>query len=366
MRQLRAKGYLGDRTLVCALCYAGVGTASGAVVPVVVRGRIGGDRRPHFAHPPGLGPTGGLHAPESVWHLASKAVLTAWARKQPGVIEVRNEVWLPHGQRRCDVQVLFADGSQVALEAQSSRLSDSAWATRHHDYRSADVLDEWFWHADHPTPWMMLADTEHPRQIWILDPWRGVLTLLAGAPHPYTSGARALQYRVEHLPPCVRDDLIPYEVGLSQLTLTRDGIDIPAHLRRRLADQLEQERLRINAVVEDAARGTPPPLVRPSATPNPTEDLLGWITASWPAIRARTRQTGGAAVHALLTGASVCRIENDTLILSHEHEPLVRRLALPKYSDAVRCAVRQVLGRDYQIEWTVVPMPAHTYEEPWP
>ncbi|MGF6888061.1 hypothetical protein ABIA39_006574 [Nocardia sp. GAS34] len=107
MRQLRAKGYSGDRSLVCALCYAGVDATSGAIVPVVVRGRIGGDRRPQFAHPPRLGPTGGLHAPESVWHLASKAILTAWARTQPGVIEVRNEVWLPHCQRRCDVRVYW-------------------------------------------------------------------------------------------------------------------------------------------------------------------------------------------------------------------------------------------------------------------
>jgi hypothetical protein len=358
MGQLRTKGYLGDRTLVCALCYAGVGATSGAIVPVVVRGRIGGDRRPHFAHPPGLGPTGGLHAAESVWHLASKAVLAAWARTQPAVIEVRNEVWLPHGRRRCDVRVVFADGSQVALEAQSSYLTDPGWAARHQDYHSTGVVDEWFWHADHPTPWMMLADTENPRQIWILDPWRGALTLLAGAPHPYTSGARALQHRVEHLPPCVRDELIPYE-ALSQMTLTRDGIDVPAQVRRRLDAQLEQERRRISAVGPDVARRTPPPVVRSSAIPDPSHDLLGWIIASWPAIRAHTRQTN-AAVHALLTGASVSRIENDTLILSHEHEPLARRLALPKYGDAVRGAVRQVLGRDYQIEWTVVPMPPRT------
>ncbi len=116
MNQLRRASCSGDRTLVCALCYAGISAAPGTRVPVVVKGRIRGDRRPHFAHPPGRGPAGGGHEPESVWHLASKASLEPWARTQPGVIDVRNEVWLPTRERRCDVRVVFADGSYVAVE----------------------------------------------------------------------------------------------------------------------------------------------------------------------------------------------------------------------------------------------------------
>lgn len=75
MDALRAGSYRGDQTLVCALCYAGVDAAPGIRVPLVVKGRIGGVRRPHFAHPPGRGPVGGQHEPESVWHLASKETL---------------------------------------------------------------------------------------------------------------------------------------------------------------------------------------------------------------------------------------------------------------------------------------------------
>ncbi|MET8875732.1 hypothetical protein [Nocardia sp. NPDC004604] len=37
MNQLRRASYSGDRTLVCALCYAGVGATPGTRVPVVVK-----------------------------------------------------------------------------------------------------------------------------------------------------------------------------------------------------------------------------------------------------------------------------------------------------------------------------------------
>ncbi|MEC3915968.1 competence protein CoiA family protein [Nocardia sp. CDC160] len=243
MDELRAAGYRGAGTLVCALCFAGVGVQAGTTVPVVVKGRIGGERRPHFAHPPGRRPAKGPHEPESIWHLASKMALATWARTQPDVVNVRTEVWLPNHERRCDVRVAFVSGCQLALEAQASRLTDADWRHRHDDYWGNGVLDVWLWHPESPIPWMVLEVDDHPQQLWMFDPWRESITLMVGAPHvrqPLTSDRDPMRH-VQHLPPCAGDDLIPFEFPLSDLVLTPQGIAVPKELESQLADQLKQQ-----------------------------------------------------------------------------------------------------------------------------
>jgi hypothetical protein len=48
------KGHNGDQTLVCKQCYEGVDLPGGPrLVALVPKGRQGGRRRKHFAHPPG-------------------------------------------------------------------------------------------------------------------------------------------------------------------------------------------------------------------------------------------------------------------------------------------------------------------------
>ncbi|WP_162958817.1 competence protein CoiA family protein [Nocardia yunnanensis] len=256
MDELRASGNLGARVLICALCYAGVGALPGTRIPVVVKGRIGGERRPHFAHPPGQQPTGRRHAPESIWHLASKMTLVTWARTQPCVVDVRTEVWLPNRERRCDVRVTFSDGHQLTLEVQSSPLSDTAWNQRHQDYHCNGVGDVWLWHPDSSIPWMVLRSNDRQQQLWILDPWKGSITLMVGAPHNgqlLASGDDALRH-VQHLPPCVGDKLVPYEFPLRDLVLTPQGIVIPPELEKQLADRPEQHEHRVQ-IVENLISG---------------------------------------------------------------------------------------------------------------
>ena len=56
----RKKGHNGDRTLVCLACYEGADLPGGPrVVALVPKGREGGARQQHFAHPPGMAPPGG-------------------------------------------------------------------------------------------------------------------------------------------------------------------------------------------------------------------------------------------------------------------------------------------------------------------
>ncbi|MFG1796663.1 competence protein CoiA family protein [Nocardia sp. NPDC049149] len=274
MDELRTKSYTGDQTLVCALCYAGIGAPPATRVPVVVKGRIGGERRPHFAHPPGMGPAGGQHEPESVWHLMSKMSLAVWARMQPGVVDVGTEVWLPNRARRADVRVRFNDGSQVGLEAQGYRITDADWISRHRDYERDGVVDVWLWHPDIPTAWSVLTSTGHPQQLWTLDPLHEAVTVMVGAPHRNRLAAsdHDIAQQVQHLPPCLGDELVPYTYPLSQLVLTRQGISIPTELLHQLAEEQDQARRRRQTVEEvlDRLRSRQHPPTDSSPAPGST------------------------------------------------------------------------------------------------
>ncbi|MBF6329791.1 competence protein CoiA family protein [Nocardia transvalensis] len=237
MQELRSMSYIGDRTLVCALCYI----EFGCKVPVIVRGCVGGLRRPHFAHPAGHTPDGGQHHPETVWHLTSKTILADWTRQQPNVIEVRNEVWLPDRERRADVQVLFADGRQVALEIQGYRLTDSEWTSRHRDYQRNGVTDVWLWHPASRPHWIVLNDPDDRQQLWTFDPQDRSIALMIAAPHRTLWPRDEIQYRVRHIPPCIGDQLIPHQLRLDELPLTPDGLDIPTALKQSLATELRHE-----------------------------------------------------------------------------------------------------------------------------
>ncbi len=84
----------------------------------------------------------------------------------------------------------------------------------------------------------------------------------------------------------------------------------------------------------------------------PAGDVVGEVEAKWGEIRGKVREFG-AAVHALLSGASVARVEGDTIVFAHQHAPLAQRLSNPKYVEAVQGAVRAVLGREYGVRWEV-------------
>lgn len=199
-----ARGYSGRRTLVCALRYAGIDAEPGTRVPLVIRSKADGLRRPHFAHPPGQAPAGGHH-PESLWHLTAKAVFAAWARRQPGVAEVAVERCTPDRARRSDVRVRFRDGRQVALEAQATPLADHDWTTRHTDYRRQGIADVWLWHPRTRPHWVV---ADHGQSLWEFDPGGQRAHLLLGEAHgrpTYWWTRKDLHLYALHEPPCVGD-----------------------------------------------------------------------------------------------------------------------------------------------------------------
>ncbi|MFC9994737.1 DNA polymerase III subunit gamma and tau [Nocardia sp. NPDC127526] len=82
-------------------------------------------------------------------------------------------------------------------------------------------------------------------------------------------------------------------------------------------------------------------------------DVLREIEGAWADIRAKVREFGSAAVQALLSGGTVLRVEGETIVFGHQHAPLAQRLSQPANLDAVRSAVRAVLGREHDIKWEV-------------
>ncbi|MEU7139287.1 DNA polymerase III subunit gamma and tau [Nocardia sp. NPDC046473] len=87
-----------------------------------------------------------------------------------------------------------------------------------------------------------------------------------------------------------------------------------------------------------------------SAPAGSNADLLREVEGAWADIRAKVREFG-AAVQAMLAGASVSRIEGDTIVFTHQHAPLAQRLSDPRNLDAVRSAVHAVLGREHDVRW---------------
>ncbi|MEV2223027.1 DNA polymerase III subunit gamma/tau [Nocardia vinacea] len=74
------------------------------------------------------------------------------------------------------------------------------------------------------------------------------------------------------------------------------------------------------------------------------------MEGAWGEIRAKVREFG-PTVQALLSGASVARIEGEVIVFAHQHAPLAQRLSDPRNVEAVRSAVRAVLGSDHPVRW---------------
>ncbi len=265
-----SKGYSGDHSLVCLHCYEVSGTMPGAIVPLVVKGKLHGKRRPYFAHPAHAAPVGG-HRPESVWHAEGKQLLASWARGQAGSAEVVVEYWTADRRRRSDVAVRFADGSRVAMEVQYSPLPDAVWLRRHHDYAALGIHDLWFWHARLGPQRIVL---EHGKAPWTLDVPARELGALLGQRHE--PDERWWQQRPEtltlHHPPCPADDITIRRLPLSQYTLTAEGLLLPPALRVELDDIV-----RVTAEHLDQARSLRAELDRLE------RDLLGSTRSARPA-----------------------------------------------------------------------------------
>ncbi|WP_341867797.1 DNA polymerase III subunit gamma and tau [Nocardia neocaledoniensis] len=98
----------------------------------------------------------------------------------------------------------------------------------------------------------------------------------------------------------------------------------------------------------------------PAPAQQPAEDLIAVVEGAWAEIKGKVREFG-PTLQALLSGAAVSRAEGSTIVFAHQSPPLAQRLSDPRNIDAVRSAVRAVLGRELDVRWetgTPAPRPA--------
>ncbi|WP_432128056.1 competence protein CoiA family protein [Streptomyces sp. bgisy082] len=246
-------GYGGTGQLVCFYCFHGFEAPAGTRVPLVVKGRLGGKVRRHFAHPPGQAPLGG-HSPETVWHITTKHTLAAWARSRPGVDRVRLEQWTEDYDRRADVEVLLLDGTKIALEAQRKLMTDDGWRTRHRDYARQGVVDVWFWRSRVHFPHIVL---DEGLPVWFYSVSKKEAATALGRPHERVLQwwqAQDLSVFALHHPPCALDGLERVTMPLNAVGLEAGGAVLPQELRKRVLDSQREVQEEVRRLKDDAAR----------------------------------------------------------------------------------------------------------------
>lgn len=249
------KGHNGDQTLVCLECYHGAGGPDGnpQVVPLVPRGRIGGVRRRHFAHPPGMAPAGG-HSPETAWHWEVKHRLCRWARESARA-NARVEAWTADGRRRSDVAVTFPSGGRMAIEVQLAAMTDTELLARRDDYARTGTVLVWVWQSEKRIPHVLFRFLEPG---WVLDPATDRIGLACGRGHAGQTADGAAAWS-PHWPPCPGDDLDVRWMPLADASLTESGFlpspDVTALLQREAAEAKRRAASRDSARLGGPAAG---------------------------------------------------------------------------------------------------------------
>jgi len=269
----REKGHNGDQTLVCLACYQGADLPDGPqVVALVPRGRVGGVRCRHFAHPPGMAPPGGRHSAESLDHSDGKQALRRWAAKQG--FAARVEAWAADGRRRSDVEVIMPGGVRVAIELQCSKITDAEWIARHEDYVRAGITDVWLWHRRIEVPRVVF---QYDQPGWRFDLETREVGLQYACPDPAAvrTASESPECGLVHSPPCPEDRLATLWMPLESARLAWHGIELPVEVTAelaRLAEDADRERAARTRAREAAAGqahvGQVPIVARPSAVTN--------------------------------------------------------------------------------------------------
>ena len=260
----KRKGHNGDGTLVCLECYLGADRPDGPrIVPLVPRGKVGGARQPHFAHPPGMAPPGARHSPESAWHSQTKHRMRRWAMAQGAAARI--EARTADGRRRTDVSVSLPGGSTLAVEVQFSSITDAEIVARGEDYRQAGSTVVWVWRDNPPH---VLYEFGQPGWMYDLDLDR--IGLVCGEAHAgRLEDAGGIRTLSAHWPPCPGDATTVRWMPLADLRLTADGLCASEQVLKRLAEEAAEAsrhaRSRSSAVRttgiwrDEVSRPWPPP-----------------------------------------------------------------------------------------------------------
>ena len=101
---------------------------------------------------------------------------------------------------------------------------------------------------------------------------------------------------------------------------------------------------------EPRLRAAPEPeaALTPAAVAGPAELSATSVRSMWPTIREKVRERS-RSTEALLAGAVVRAVAEDTLTLAHESAPLAKRLSEQRNIDVIRDALKDALGVDWRV-----------------
>jgi len=104
----------------------------------------------------------------------------------------------------------------------------------------------------------------------------------------------------------------------------------------------------------------PAPPAAPSPAPAAGEPSAAAVRTMWPTVRDKVRQRS-RTTEVMLAGATVRAVEGNTLVLTHESEPLARRLSEQRNADVIAEALKDALGVNWRVRCeTGAPAPAAT------
>ncbi|MDD4866126.1 MAG: DNA polymerase III subunits gamma/tau [Mycobacterium sp.] len=102
----------------------------------------------------------------------------------------------------------------------------------------------------------------------------------------------------------------------------------------------------------------PAPAAAPDPAPVPGELNAAAVRTMWPTVRDKIRQRS-RTTEAMLAGATVHAVGDNTLVLIHESAPLAKRLTEQRNADVIAEALRDALGVSWLVRWeTGAPPPA--------
>ncbi|WP_455566330.1 DNA polymerase III subunit gamma and tau [Nocardia amikacinitolerans] len=147
------------------------------------------------------------------------------------------------------------------------------------------------------------------------------------------------------------DDRAGYEAAQGVSAATRDsGQVVGESAAGRVGDDAAGVRAAASAESMAAALPDEPTGAMNEPAGAQGDELLRAVEGAWAEIRAKVREFG-PTVQALLSGASVARVDGTVIVFAHQHAPLAQRLSDARNVEAVRSAVRAVLGSDHEIRW---------------
>lgn len=233
---MRAKCHGSEGSLVCFACQRGYDRHKPQDVHLEFCAGVPGKIRPYFRHPKGLAPRSD-HEPRTKWHSDAIEAAAAWVKRQPSVIGLVTEKWMPSCLRVPDIAVTLSYGKILIIEIQQCYLSDSAWLERHRSYQAAGILDVWIWHK---STRIASSARQMTQRNWVISEDIQEIGIPIAIGHFALGDSVGRDVSLSHYPACPGDKVIVDWEPLAQFGLSDDGLVPPIELTHAAASSMRR------------------------------------------------------------------------------------------------------------------------------